>query len=124
MEIELLAIVYAVLRLRTSLIENTFYIITDHQTLTFLFKTPYQNSRLLRRSLILQEYTFVISHCKGQDNLVANYFSRVLVVSENDYIDALICALNQFYGEITEEKEQLAKLYALDRIDLLELQHI
>lgn len=90
-EKELLAIVYSILKFRTYLIGWEFQIITDHQALTFLLSTPYQNSRLMRWILSLQEYNFSIVHCKGSDNIVADFFSRnfkseVAVDNHNDFL--------------------------------------
>lgn len=76
-EIELLAIIFAVMKLRHFLLGRTFNIITDHQALVFLLKTQYYTSRLLRWFLVLQNYSYNIIHCSGRDNLLADYFSRV-----------------------------------------------
>ena len=75
-EKELLAIVYSVVKLRTYLIGAGFDIITDHKALTFLNSTAYLNARLIRWSIILQQYDFTVSHCTGKDNIVADFFSR------------------------------------------------
>ena len=75
-ERELLAIVYGLVKFRTYLCGVQFEIVTDHQALTFLLKTPYHNSRLMRWTLFLQEYDFEIGHCPGKDNIVADFFSR------------------------------------------------
>ena len=50
--------------------------ITDHKALTYFLSTPYHNARLMRWVLYLQEYDFSIEHCKGSDNVVADFFSR------------------------------------------------
>lgn len=75
-EKELLAIVYSVVKFRIYLIGARFEIITDHKALTFLNTTPYLNARIIRWSIILQQYDFDVFHCKGKDNLVADFFSR------------------------------------------------
>ena len=76
-EIELLAIMYAVVKLRNYLLGQTFLIITDHQSLTFLLKTTYYSSCLMRWSLLLQHYSYEITHCQDKENIIADYFSRV-----------------------------------------------
>ena len=83
-ERELLAIVYyCVLKFRMYLIGLQFEIVTDHKALTFLLNTPYHNSRLLRWSLGLQEYNYVIiRHCRGADDTVADSFSRNFIDSD------------------------------------------
>ena len=75
-EKELLAIVYTVYKLRYYLIWTAFEIITDHIGLRFLGSTIYHNSRLIRWSLLLQQFSFSVSYCKGSENVVANFFSR------------------------------------------------
>ena len=75
-ERELLAIVYSVLKFRYYLVGAEFDIITDHKSLTFLLTSPFNNARLTRWILCLQEYAFKIEYCKGKDNLVADFFSR------------------------------------------------
>ena len=68
---------YATVKLRTYLLGQTFLIFTDHQALTFLLKTTYYSSRLMRWFLLLQQYSYDIAHCRGKDNIIADYFSRV-----------------------------------------------
>lgn len=75
-EIELLAIVYAVVKFRVYLMGRRFNIVTDHQALVFLNKTQFLGARLSRWSLLLQEYDFQITHCTGKENIVADFFSR------------------------------------------------
>ena len=75
-EKELLAIVYTIMKCRYYLIGVHFEIKTDHKGLTFLNSTQYHNSRLMRWSLLLQQYSFSVTHCRGVDNKVADFFSR------------------------------------------------
>ena len=75
-EKELLAIIYTVYKLRYYLIGTIFEIITDHKGLTFLSSTIYHNSRLIRWSLLLQQFSFSVTYCKGSENVAADFFSR------------------------------------------------
>ncbi|KAL6490059.1 hypothetical protein MHYP_G00004040 [Metynnis hypsauchen] len=50
---------------------------TDHNPLVFLSRMYNQNQRLMRWSLIVQEYDLEIKHKKGSDNVVADALSRV-----------------------------------------------
>ena len=75
-ERELLAIVYTIYKFRYYLIGVTFQVITDHKGLTFLESTVYHNSRLIRWSLLLQQFSFNVKYCKGTENIVADFLSR------------------------------------------------
>ena len=50
---------------------------TDHNPLTFLHRLKNKNQRLLRWSVLLQQYTLDIQHIKGQENVIADALSRV-----------------------------------------------
>lgn len=75
-EKELLAVIYAVQKFRVFLMHRKFHIITDHQALVFLKRSAFHTARLSRWNLLLQEFDFDICHCRGLDNLVADFFSR------------------------------------------------
>ena len=47
-----------------------------HNPLIFIHKTKNKNQRLLRWSLLLQEYNFDIRHIKGKDNIISDALSR------------------------------------------------
>ena len=49
---------------------------TDHNPLTFINKMQNKNQRLMRWSLMLQEYNLIIKHIKGKDNVIADALSR------------------------------------------------
>ncbi|XP_058791051.1 uncharacterized protein LOC131664179 [Phymastichus coffea] len=75
-ELELLSIVYSIAKFREFLVGGTFEIVTDHKALTFLNSTVFHNSRLIRWSLYLQQYSYTVVHCRGKDNTVADFLSR------------------------------------------------
>ena len=75
-EKELLAIIYSILKFRYYLIGSEFDIVTDHKSLTFSLSSPFHSARVIRWILALQEYNFVIRHCRGSDNIVTDFFSR------------------------------------------------
>ena len=52
-------------------------VFSDHNPLVFLHKMKNKNQRLLRWSLMLQEYNRQIQHIKGKDNVIADCLSRV-----------------------------------------------
>ena len=51
-------------------------VFTDHNPLVFLMKMRDRNQRLLRWSLMLQEYNIKVSHIRGTDNVIADALSR------------------------------------------------
>lgn len=76
-ERECLALVWAVEKFHIFLYGTEFIVQTDHQPLQYLAKAKHLNSRVLRWSLALQEYTFHIQHLKGSDNAGADFMSRL-----------------------------------------------
>lgn len=131
-EKELLAIIYAITKLRTYLIGQKFLIITDHKGLTFLNSTAYLNSRLIRWSLVLQQYDFSVEYCKGVDNVVADFFSRnpegkfintpsnylSIDVLFNDNTDHITYNCNQmmYTGEVIHSLKHLEELQKVDPV--------
>lgn len=75
-EKECFAIVWAVKALRLYLEGKEFTIFSDHAPLQWLQKVKTTNQRLLRWSLVLQEYKFTILHVAGTANCVADALSR------------------------------------------------
>ncbi|PIK45983.1 hypothetical protein BSL78_17135 [Apostichopus japonicus] len=52
-------------------------VLTDHNPLTFVHNMKNHNKRLLRWSLIFQEYNLDIQHIRGKDNIFADALSRI-----------------------------------------------
>ena len=75
-EKECFAIVWAVKMLRVYLKGKKFTVNSDHAPLQWLYRMKTSNQRLLRWSLILQEFKFSISHIAGKANIVADELSR------------------------------------------------
>lgn len=75
-EKECLAIVWAINQLRYYLCNREFTIVTDHRPLTWLERVKDKNQKLLRWSLVLQQYKFNILHKQGKENLNADALSR------------------------------------------------
>ena len=50
---------------------------SDHNPLVFIHKMKDKNQRLLRWSIMLQEYVLEIRHIRGKDNVIADCLSRV-----------------------------------------------
>ncbi|KAF9761586.1 Retrovirus-related Pol polyprotein from transposon 17.6 [Nosema granulosis] len=66
---EALAIVKSINNYRYYLLGKEFVLRTDHKALVYLWESKPPTSRLLRWSMLLQEYKFRISYIKGKDNV-------------------------------------------------------
>ncbi len=55
--------------------DTKFTIITDHKNLTFLASDP--NAKVMRWRMAVQDYDFDIAYIPGEDNIVADAFSRL-----------------------------------------------
>ena len=75
-EKECLAIVRTISYLREYLEGKEFIVESDHFPLQWLNKVKGQNQRLLRWSLLLQEFRFTVHHIKGKENGIADFLSR------------------------------------------------
>ena len=75
-EKEGLALVWAIDKLQVFLYGREFVLLTDHKPLVFINNMKLQNSRIMRWSLYLQDWTFVVKSIRGVDNLLADYLSR------------------------------------------------
>ena len=76
-ERECLALVWAVQKFHVLVYGKEFTLQTDHASLAHINKAKLTNSRILRWSLILQEYRFKVEAIKGTLNVCADYLSRL-----------------------------------------------
>jgi hypothetical protein len=74
-EKEAYAIFYTITKFDFLLRDVQFVVETGHKNLTFL-KTA-QSAKVRRWQLALQEFDFEYKHIKGEDNVVADAFSRL-----------------------------------------------
>jgi len=75
-EKECLAIVWAVKKFAKYLYGRPFIVESDHQPLQYLQQSKSTNGRLMRWSLVLQPYRFIIRVIPGKDNVGADFMSR------------------------------------------------
>ncbi|XP_025116167.1 uncharacterized protein LOC112577326 [Pomacea canaliculata] len=76
-EKECLAIVWAVRKFRLYLEGVRFTIRTDHNPLTYLNTARFENNRVMRWTLFLQNFDVHFDSVKGSDNVGADFLSRV-----------------------------------------------
>lgn len=76
-ELELLAIFYAIMHFKPYIYGTNFLVRTDHKPLVYLFSLKNPSQRLLRIRLELEEYKFDIEYIKGSQNVVADALSRM-----------------------------------------------
>lgn len=62
---------------RPYLYGTEFIVETDHNALVWLYKVKDSNQKLLRWSLLLQEFNFSVRHKRGRDHLNADALSRM-----------------------------------------------
>ncbi|CAM5178835.1 unnamed protein product [Eretmochelys imbricata] len=75
-ERECLAMVWALKKLEPYLFGQHFTVYTNHPPLTWLHQMKGANAKLLRWSLLLQDYDMDVVHVKGSANLIADALSR------------------------------------------------
>lgn len=93
-EMEGLAVVYCVQKLRPFLLGQPFVILTDHCALCSLGKKMSQNSRLRRWALVLSEFDFKIEFRKGTAHCDVDCLSRSPVCDEHEEFLERILVLN------------------------------
>lgn len=77
-EKECLAIVWGIQKFQRYLTGRHFSLETDHQPLAYLQKSKFQNNRLMRWSLLLQEFSFTVSPISGISNVQADLLTRCI----------------------------------------------
>lgn len=75
-EQECLAIVWSVQKMEEYLYGVEFIVECDHCPLQWLNSAKLNNKRLLRWSLVLQEFRFTVKHIPGRENVMADMLSR------------------------------------------------
>ena len=76
-ERECLGMIYSIKKFRHYLLGRRFYFHVDHSALLYLVRQQNLTGRLARWVLLLQEFDFEVIHRPGNQNLVADYLSRL-----------------------------------------------
>ena len=91
-ELECLAIVYALKQFRHVILGYAIDVFTDHKPLIYLMKHVDPTSRLYRYQLSLLEYNIRnIDYIQGTDNSVADYLSRFSLGADEDLNPTVVC---------------------------------
>jgi hypothetical protein len=104
---EAFAIYYTLCKMEHLLLDRHFTIHTDHKNLTYVNDSV--NAMVVRWKLYLQEYSFDIQHVKGVDNIVADNFSRLCILTEDNLSEEEIL-------QLIEEDETFYSLLELHKI--------
>lgn len=112
-EKELLAVVFACKKFRSYIIGHFKVIVrSDHRSLSFLKTCRLTHGRLLRWSLVLQEYNLEIEYVKGKENIPADILSRATdgeFITKTDMNTVHIYKTNLKLGIENREVEKLLK---------------
>jgi transposase InsO family protein len=108
---ELLAIVFALQRLRPYLYGTHFELRTDHKALTYLFTQRHVNYMILNWLDVLLDYSFTIVHCPGILNILPDALSRC-------YPPAVWGGSNVTVSSQNSDKKQTAKINTISLNDL------
>ena len=92
-ELEALACVYAIKKMRHFLLGITFTFITDHSSLVWILNFKNPSGRVARWGLLLAEFSFKIIHRPGRLHSDVDHLSRapVLPSEETDIFDEVPC---------------------------------
>ena len=105
-EKELLAIVKALKKWRTSLLGTHFQIFTDHRTLEYFQSQKEMSRRQMRWSMYLADFDYEISYIRGEDNTAADALSRMPDALPNPMLAA--CALAYTRSPSSTRREVVA----------------
>ena len=105
-EKECCALIYAVQKYRHYIYGSHFTVYTDHNPLKYITKIKNPNGRLMRYSMILQEYDFEVLYKPGKRHQNADTLSRYPFESP-DYIDEEIrdVLLNETINIVEAQKD-------------------
>ena len=104
---ECLALVWATRKFRQYLHGQRFTVRTDHAALKWLSTARFENSKLERWSMRLQEFTFDVEYLPGPENVVADHLSRHTHAPEAPAAacaEMLACAMARKAADVLEHE--------------------
>ncbi|WVZ84695.1 LOW QUALITY PROTEIN: hypothetical protein U9M48_031691 [Paspalum notatum var. saurae] len=111
-DLELAAVVHALMIWRHYLLGNTCHIYTDHKSLKYILTQPELNMRQRRWLELINDYDLEIHYHPGKANVVADALSRKAhcnFIKAHPTVRVLCCEMD----EIEMPAEQHAELYSL-----------
>jgi len=104
---ELYAMVNAIKHFEFYLQGRKFKIFTDSKILYYLREAKESNPKLMRWSLLLQDYDFDITHISGKSNKIADILSRVSHNQEEDVSRRIHTAKKEILQKIRDQVEEM-----------------
>ena len=117
-ELELLAIIWALMKFRTFLLGAEILSETEHKALCYLLTCRFLNSRLTRWRLAIQDYDFKIKYIERPRNYIADTLSRmpVKVTEAKERDDASIAMILARKPDIQLQKD-IKNIHRVQRSD-------
>ena len=107
-EKECYAIVYSLKKFEHLIRDVQFTIRTDHKNLTYVNDSL--SAKVRRWKFLIQEYDFFVEYIKGEDNFVADAFSRLVPLEDK----TVLCLLDEF--KIPQDKYKIISGYHNSRV--------
>ena len=104
---ELYAMVNAIKHFEFYLQGRRFKIFTDSKILYYLREAKESNPKLMRWSLLLQDYDFDITHISGKSNKIADILSRVSPNDEEDTSRKIHTAKKEILNKIRDQVQHM-----------------
>ena len=70
-----------------------------------------QSSKIMRWKLMIQEFDFSIEHVSGEENVIADAFSRLVEMPRDKEVDLLIHNISSVNGRILNKEYDIIKQF-------------
>ena len=92
-ELEALAIIWSIVKLREYLIGAPFTVVTDHSSLRWMMEGENLKTRLDRWAQQVREFAFRVVYRKGEKNVIADCMSRAPAIDRLELVRRTILSL-------------------------------